>query len=359
MTFFLKNKLQKVFLILFLFLNSINFSTLIKSQEFQEKQKVAQELQIQSENYLLGPGDIIQISILDFPENPTINRRMEVLNNGGLQIPFIGLVNIEGLTIDQAKQLITEKLSRELIRPDIELYLIRQRNIRFTIAGEVQMPGFYTFKSAPLGNQNLNATLVAALQKAGGITQEADISNIIMTRKLPGGKGERKLASIDLTSLIFDGNMSQNPVLQDGDFINVHKSSNESKKAALIRKTNLSPTEISVYVVGEVKKPGMIKLRSNTPLVQGVLAAGGPVAGRSNADVELIRVNNKGSVIFKKYKLDFTQKNTDENNPILNNGDTIRIKRNSFAVATDSIGTLSAPFRDVITVWSFFRLIND
>ena len=358
MSFFFKHKLQKVFLILFLFLNSINFSTLIKSQEFQEKTKVAQELKIQSENYLLGPGDLIEISILDFPDT---NRTIEVLNNGGLQIPFIGLVNIEGLTIDEAKQLITEKLSRELLRPDIELFLIRQRNIRFTIAGEVQMPGFYTFQSSETGGiQNLNATLVAALQKAGGITPEADISNIIMTRKLPGGKEDRKFANIDLTSLIFDGNMSQNPVLQDGDFINVNKSSNESKKAALIKKTNLSPTQISVYVVGEVKTPGMIKLRSNTPLVQGVLAAGGPVAGRSsNADVELIRVNNKGSAIFKKYKLDLTQKNTDENNPILNNGDTIRIKRNSFAVATDSIGTLSAPFRDIITVWSFFRLIND
>ena len=90
----------------------------------------------------------------------------------------------------------------------------------------------------------------------------------------------------------------------------------------------------------------------------GILAAGGPNIWRSNfGNVELLRINRDGTAIKKKYRLDLSQNYSEENNPILNDGDSIWIKRNNFAKATDTLGEISRPVRDLVSIWSIFKII--
>ena len=61
---------------------------------------------------------------------------------------------------------------------------------------------------------------------------------------------------------------------------------------------------ISVNVVGQVNRPGLLSLRANTPLVQAIYMAGGPIDWKANTGrVELLRINENGSASRKNTKL--------------------------------------------------------
>ena len=98
---------------------------------------------------------------------------------------------------------------------------------------------------------------------------------------------------------------------------------------------------------------------ANTTLIDGILAAGGPRNWRSNyGNVEILRMNSNGSAFRKKYRIDLSQNYSEENNPVLNNGDSVWIRRNSFAKASDALSAVSTPFKDLVNVWTLFKLID-
>ena len=96
-------------------------------------------------------------------------------------------------------------------------------------------------------------------------------------------------------SLIFEGDLDQNIYLFDGDVIKLSKAPINSSKIINIAEANLSPQTINVTVVGQVNSPGNIKLKANTPLVQAIFSAGGPIDWKANkGNVKLIRINKMG-----------------------------------------------------------------
>ena len=115
-------------------------------------------------------------------------------------------------------------------------------------------------------------------QKAGSIAQNANLRGVVLQRRLPGTESEfrYKQAELDLLDLVLDGNQSQNPFLFDGDTIRIREAEETPEEAVELAAVNLSPQVISVNVIGEVETPGKVELQANTPLVQAVLAAGGP-----------------------------------------------------------------------------------
>ena len=68
-------------------------------------------------------------------------------------------------------------------------------------------------------------TLVKAIQKAGGITQSANLKEVELIRLLPGNKNEYKTTKLNLINLIFKGARNNNPFLFDGDIVKLKKSS--------------------------------------------------------------------------------------------------------------------------------------
>ena len=164
---------------------------------------------------------------------------------------------------------------------------------------------------------------------------------------------------MNFRDLILNGNQSQNPYLFDGDIIKVEKAKNLDEDILSIASTSFSPSVINVNFIGEVKRPGNLKLKPNKTLIDGILAAGGPTDSRSNySNVEILRINRNGTASRKKYRIDLSQNYSEKNNPILNDGDSVWIKRNSFAKATDTIGIISSPLRDLVSIWSIFKIIE-
>ncbi len=102
-----------------------------------------------------------------------------------------------------------------------------------------------------------------------------------------------------------------------------------------------------------------MNLQANTPLVQGVLAAGGPQTWRANTgNVELIRINRNGSATRQRFRLDLSQGASNEKNPPLRDGDTIVVHRSGLAKTSDAIGAVSEPVSGLVNLWALLDLIN-
>jgi polysaccharide export outer membrane protein len=124
--------------------------------------------------------------------------------------------------------------------------------------------------------------------------------------------------------------------------------------------TNLAPQSIQVNVVGEVKNPGRIALRAGTPLIQGILAAGGPNQLRANkGNIELVRINRNGTATLERYSLDLSQGVSGPRNPPLRDGDTVLVNRSVIAAGADTINALTTPLTGLVNIVALLRIIQD
>ena len=202
-------------------------------------------------------------------------------------------------------------------------------------------------------------TVVDAIQKAGGITQQANLKSVLLQRRLAGTPVRFKLTRLNLLELILEGNQQQNPFLFDGDTIKIEQVEETTSDLFELAAANLSPQLIEVYVIGEVNDPGLIQLRANTPLMQAILAAGGLIDWRGNSgNVELVRINRNGSATLKRFRFDIGASASDATNPPLRDGDTIRVTHNLVAKGSDAVRAVSVPVEGLVTIWSLFRLIE-
>ena len=320
---------------------------------------------LQEDLYIIGPGDVLSLKLFDAAE---LSGQLTVLNDGTVPLPLVGSVRLSGLTLQQATNWVEQLMGSELMRPDLQLRVESPRPIRVALVGQVERPGIYSLTANETGQTEGGPavrlsgmpTVVDAVQKAGGITQQANLRKVVLQRRLPGteSKPSYKQASLDLLDLVLDGNQSQNPFLFDGDTIRIMEAEETPDEAIELAAANLSPQVIKVNVIGEVNNPGQVELPANTPLVQAVLAAGGTSPRANISNVELVRINRNGSATLKSFRIDLGVGASNDANPPLRDGDSVKVNRSILARAGDTIETLSQPLGGIVQVWTLFRLIN-
>jgi len=288
-----------------------------------------------SDLYTLGPGDSLTLTFLD-PELKTLGGAITVLPDGTAVLPLIGSAQLSGLTLGQATQWLTTLYQKQVVRPELMLNLRTARPTRVTVVGEVQKPGFYELTGIP--------RVVTAVQKAGGISANADIRKVLL-RRVVGQSGSQKQTFIDLSQVFLLGNQFQNPVLFDGDTLIVGRAAEPIPDEVIrIGRTNLAPASISITVLGEVKSAGTIALPANTPLIEAIFRAGGLKKWRANKNhIELIRFNDNGTTTRQvfSYKDDLNVSNGF--NPPLRDRDTIIVNRTFYGEAIDALNDIAVP----------------
>ena len=338
--------------------------TLSAQQVSPPKEEVKDLDSIQMSRYIIGPGDILELKLFDAPE---LSGEITVLNDGSLSIPLVGNIIMSGLTLQQAANKARSLLANQLLRPELQLRVIQPRPIRVSVVGAIERPGLYSLttqestqtEGIPITTIAGLPTVVDAIQKAGGITQQANLKSVLLQRRLAGTPVRFKLTRLNLLELILEGNQQQNPFLFDGDTIKIEQVEETTSDLFELAAANLSPQLIEVYVIGEVNDPGLIQLRANTPLMQAILAAGGLIDWRGNSgNVELVRINRNGSATLKRFRFDIGASASDATNPPLRDGDTIRVTRNLVAKGSDAVRAVSVPVEGLVTIWSLFRLIE-
>ena len=124
-------------------LNDINYSEDEKSTKkyiFSEK-----------DEYILGPGDMIQIEVNNIRE---LSGRYRIGPTGELYLPRLKEIKAEGYTIEELRGRLKKKYSEYLINPEIYIRPISYRPIRVYVGGEVSRPGFYTLSGILKNSKN-------------------------------------------------------------------------------------------------------------------------------------------------------------------------------------------------------------
>jgi polysaccharide biosynthesis/export protein len=306
--------------------------------------------------YRLGAGDRVQIDIFDVPEYSGQNGQYQVLVDGSLSLPLVGDVAVQGLTLKQLSEQLSQQYGEFLKRPVVTVTLLNSRPLKIGIAGEVARPGAYLIPLTTQEDQPQAAfpTLTGVLKLAGGIVQTADIRRIEIHR--PQRSGPAQVIPVDLWQLLQTGDLSHDPSLRDGDAIVVPTATAlTAAEMTQLAGANFSPDTIQVNVAGEVRQPGVVKVPPNTPLNTALLAAGGFDRKQANTkSVELIRLNPNGTVTRREVAIDFTQGVNEKTNPALRNQDVIVVNRSGAARFADTVGTLLRPFTGILSVFGLF-----
>lgn len=320
----------------------------------------------QEDLYIIGPGDGLELRFLNLSTRLDRSGPIQVISDGTATVPFIGSVRLSGLTLSQASLWLQSLYGKQLLRSDIDLQLVRPRPINVSLVGEVERPGVYTLSTQEVSNTLAAVTisglptLVNAIQKAGGVTADADLRQVLLRRRLPGEEVRYRRAIVDLLSLIREGDQIQNPVLFDGDIIQLPRAPEPVLELSELAVTTIAPPEITVNVVGEVVRPGPVELRPNTPLVQAVMAAGGGVVQRAKTSrVDLLRINRNGSVTRIAVPLNLGAPASPDLNPPLRDGDVVVVHRNNYARITDVIDAVGRPVSGLASVLTLLRLAQD
>ena len=196
-------------------------------------------------DYVFGPGDQVLIDIYGRSEE---NHSLNITPEGTINIPYVGIVPVAGMTIEQATARITSELATiyRAIRTGgtkVTVALGNIRSIKVILTGEIVKPGTYTLPSV--------ATVFNALYYSGGPSENGSFRNVRLIR---GGK---EIARLDIYDFLISGNFRDNVRLEDQDVLMI------------------PPYESKVEVRGEVKRPAIFELREGETFEDLLTYAGG------------------------------------------------------------------------------------
>ncbi|MFO7914273.1 MAG: polysaccharide biosynthesis/export family protein [Candidatus Krumholzibacteriales bacterium] len=164
------------------------------------------------DKYLLGYGDMLDISLL-YNQSYSKNN-VRVRPDGYISFPYVGEINVSGMTVDELDDLLTERFSEIIKRPDVSIIIREFRPMNVYVLGEVEMPGAY--QTQEVGN------VLEALSAARGITEAARRNGVLVIRKT--GPEHIVGIQIDLNKIVKESRFDYNIQLEPNDIVLVPQS---------------------------------------------------------------------------------------------------------------------------------------
>jgi len=160
--------------------------------------------------YVVGPGDLFQLNLSG---RITRSITLQVGPEGTLFLPGAGSLPVAGLTLEQARRAVIHGLAGQFRGVTVDFRLARVRLMQVYLTGEVRNPG----PVAVPGYCRASDVLIDSL-----LTQRASRRNIsIARRNASGASGSMTTLTADLERFRRTGDVTGNPLLRDGDILNV------------------------------------------------------------------------------------------------------------------------------------------
>jgi polysaccharide export outer membrane protein len=194
--------------------------------------------------YRLGPGDVVRVTVY---QNPDLTLEARIGEGGVVSYPLLGSVRLGGTTVSQAEKLIADGLrgGNFVKQPQVSILVVQVRGNQASVLGQVNRPGRYPIEVADMRLSDILAV-------AGGINGSgADTLTLVGTRD---GKPMRKV--IDLPGIFRSDSRDNDVIVRNGDVIYVERA----------------PV---VYIYGEVQRPGALRLERDMTVMQALATGGG------------------------------------------------------------------------------------
>ncbi|AUT59545.1 polysaccharide biosynthesis/export family protein [Paraburkholderia terrae] len=260
--------------------------------------------------YHVAPQDILGITVWDHPELTTPNGStlssggnttqsiggalqqpytqalpgqadpygQTVAPDGTIYFPFVGRIRASGRTTAQIRDELGKKLIPYIRDPQVDVRVLSYRSQKVQVTGDVKTPG-------PLALSDVPLTLVDAITRSGGSSDNADLQRVRLTRK-------GKLYVLDANRMLDKGDTTQNVMLEPGDIVNVPDRS-----------------DTRIFVMGEVKTPIPVPMnKGELTIADALTQAGGILDTDANPrQIYVMRGMKEKPTTPDVYRLDMTQ----------------------------------------------------
>ena len=217
------------------------------------------------QNYRLGPGDEVNIDIWGASQESITET---ISPDGYVTVEDIGLIQLGGLSVTQAKAKLRNVLGARYQGSRIELTIGQTRTITISVMGEVKTPGTYTLSAF--------ATVYNALYMAGGPNEIGTLRNVKVYRN------GRLLSNVDVYDFLLNGKLTGDVRLQDNDIVTV------------------GPYEALVNIAGKIKRPMFYEMKKTESAATLLRYAGGFTG---DAYTKAIRIHRKAGQMYSVFNV--------------------------------------------------------
>jgi len=228
--------------------------------------RIATEGIVNPEEYRVGPGDKIFVSISGVTE---ISSTFIIDQEGWLYIPRIGGIDLRMTSLKDAKEKISDAILRYFKDVDIFISLVDFRMIKISLVGNVSKASVFVLSA--------NSRLMDLIAGSKQLTENSDYRNIKVISK----EGETK--NYDLLSFLRFGDFSNNPLLVEGDVVLIQK------------------VDQVVRISGQIQYPALYEFRPNETIKDLIELGGGFTFNARKDTIELIRFLEDGKTQISRY----------------------------------------------------------
>jgi len=176
--------------------------------------------------YRLRPSDVVEIS---FTVAPEFNQTLTVQPDGYVTLKDAGMVEVQGLDLAEFTNAVQRAYQGYLHDPQVAVVLKDFEHPYFIVGGEVGRPGKYELRS--------DTTVAEAVQIAGGLTQQAKHSQVVLFRRVNDDLVETRL--LNLKRMLKQNALKEDAHLRPGDLVFVPQNA-ISKIARFLSKPAVS-----------------------------------------------------------------------------------------------------------------------
>jgi polysaccharide biosynthesis/export protein len=216
----------------------------------------------QNESLLIGPGDLIQVDVMETPE---MEQQVRVTDAGTVPLAYVGSIHVAGQTPESAAAMIQKALidKKVMLHPQVTVKLTELATQDVSVLGQVHTPGTYSITTPQ--------TILKILSLAGGLTDAADRNVTVKRQK--SGEQIRYYVSNNA-----DQALSNLVTVYPGDTVLVARAP-------------------MVYIMGDVNRPGGYVIATNDAhlsMLQAIAMAGSANKTAVQSKVRLIRTTAQG-----------------------------------------------------------------
>ena len=186
---------------------SVFFSVAVaeEDKEILLKKKAQAEVAADSDTYVIGPEDSLYIHVW---KEENLSKTVSVRMDGKISMPLIDEIQAGGVTPLQLKEAITKRLKEFVEEPNVSVMVMEANSFKVFISGMVKTPGVYRLRT--------ETSLIQLISMAGGFTDWADQSKIVVIRK---ENDREKRFTVNYKKIVKGKDLSSNIILKSGDTV--------------------------------------------------------------------------------------------------------------------------------------------